>query len=295
MAVEARDGRPDRAVTLPRPGHADLPGALKYDRRDARDILERASARETAARVAAGAVARRLLDTAGIRVASCVLAIGPVKVERRVSWEECQDLDGEMPMPDEGARARAMQAIREAGTAGDTLGGVVLVLARGVPPGLGSHVHWDRRLDARLAAQLMSIPSAKAVEIGDGVAVSGLPGSKAHDAILHTEARGFHHATNRAGGIEGGMTNGEEIRASAYFKPISTLMRPLESADLLTKAPGKAQIERSDVCALPAAAVIGEAVVALSLAEVFQEKFGGDSLRELLRNADAYRRQVLEY
>lgn len=295
MAVTARDGRPDRAITLPRPGHADLPGALKYDRRDARDILERASARETAARVAAGAVARKLLDTAGIRIASCVLAIGPVKVERHVSWEECQDLDGEMPIPDEGARTRAIQTIQEAGTAGDTLGGVILVLAKGVPPGLGSHVQWDRRLDTRLAAQLMSIPSAKAVEIGDGVAVSAVPGSKAHDAILHTEGRGFHHATNRAGGIEGGMTNGEEIRASAYFKPISTLMRPLESADLLTKAPGRAQIERSDVCALPAAAVIGEAVVSLSLAEAFQEKFGGDSLRELLRNADAYRRQVLEY
>ena len=295
MGVETREGSPDRGVTLPRPGHADLAGSLKYDRRDARDILERASARETAARVAAGAVARKLLQAAGIRIASCVLAIGPVKVERNVTWEDCQGLDGDMPIPDEEARQRAMKAIQGARDAGDTLGGVILVIASGIPQGLGSHVQWDRRLDARLAAQFMSIPSAKAVEIGDGVAVSAGPGSEAHDAILHTPGRGFHHPSNRAGGIEGGMTNGEEVRVSAYFKPISTLMRPLQSADLLTKASGKAQIERSDVCAIPAAAVIGEAVMALCLAEAFQEKFGGDSLRELLRNAEAYRLQVLEY
>ena len=295
MGVETREGSPDRGVTLPRPGHSDLAGSLKYDRRDARDILERASARETAARVAAGAVARKLLQAAGIRIASCVLAIGPVKVERNITWEDCQGLDGDMPIPDEEARQRAMKAIQGARDAGDTLGGVILVIASGIPQGLGSHVQWDRRLDARLAAQFMSIPSAKAVEIGDGVAVSAGPGSAAHDAILHTPGRGFHHPTNRAGGIEGGMTNGEEVRVSAYFKPISTLMRPLQSADLLTKASGKAQIERSDVCAIPAAAVIGEAVMALCLAEAFQEKFGGDSLRELLRNAEAYRLQVLEY
>ncbi len=295
MGVESREGGPDRAITFPRPGHADLPGALKYARRDARDILERASARETAARVAAGAVARKLLEAAGIRLASCVLAIGPVKVERKATWEDCQGLDGDMPIPDEEARERAMMAIQGARDAGDTLGGVILVIASGIPPGLGSHVQWDRRLDARLAAQFMSIPSAKAVEIGDGVAVSAGSGSAAHDAILHTPGRGFHHPTNRAGGIEGGMTNGEEVRVSTYLKPISTLMRPLQSADLLTKASGKAQIERSDVCAVPAAAVIGEAVMALCLADAFQEKFGGDSLRELLRNAEAYRQQVMEY
>ncbi len=295
MAAEPREGAADRALTLPRPGHADLPGALKYDRRDARDILERASARETAARVAAGAVARALLAECGVAITSCVLGIGPAFLERSVRWEECQDLDENMPIPDEETRRRALAAIQEASARGDTLGGKALVMARGVPPGLGSHVHWDRRLDARLAFHFMSIPSAKAVEVGDGVASSARPGSVSHDAIAYDGERGFRRATNRAGGLEGGITNGEDVRVTAYFKPLATLMKPLPSVDLATKVPGLAQIERSDVCAVPAAAVIGEAAMALALAEALTEKFGGDSMRELLRNAEAFRRQVREY
>ncbi len=295
MAAETREGPADRALTLPRPGHADLPGALKFNRRDARDILERASARETAARVAAGAVARALLAECGVTLASCVLCIGPAILERSVRWEECQDLEEDMPIPDEETKRRAIAAIQEASARGDTLGGRTLVMARGVLPGLGSHVHWDRRLDGRLAFHFMSIPSAKAVEIGEGVASSARLGSVSHDAILYEGERGFCHATNRAGGLEGGITNGEDIRVTAYFKPLATLMKPLPSVDLATKVPGLAQIERSDVCAVPAAAVIGEAAMALALAEALTEKFGGDSMRELLRNAEAYRRQVREY
>jgi chorismate synthase len=295
MAVEPMEGPADRTVTLPRPGHADLPGALKYDRHDARDILERASARETAARVAAGAVARRLLEEAGIRIASCVVGIGPVVVPGSVAYEDCLDLDEDLPIPDPEARGRAIQEIKEAGERGDTLGGKILVVAAGVPPGLGSHVQWDRKVDARLALHFMSIQSVKAVEVGDGVAVSASLGKNAHDAILYSPEAGFHHPTNRAGGVEGGMSNGEEIRITAYLKPLATLMDPLASADLNTKAPGKAQIERSDVCAVPAAAVIGEAAMALCLCEVLQEKFGGDGLEELLRNLQAYREQVRRF
>ncbi len=288
MAVGPREGAADRAVTLPRPGHADLAGALKYGRRDARDILERASARETAMRVAAGAVARTLLEAVGIEIASCVTGIGDILFTGPVAFDDCAGLDGEMPIPDAAARERAMAAVDAAKASGDTLGGSILVLARGVPPGLGSHVQWDRKLDGRLAQYFMSIPSVKAVAVGDGVAVSSGPGSSAHDAILFDPTRGFHHATNRAGGIEGGITNGEEVRVTAFAKPIATLMRPLPSADLLTKRPGTAQVERSDVCAVPAAAVIGEAAMALCLAEALGEKFGGDSVAELRANIGSY-------
>jgi chorismate synthase len=295
MAVEPREGPADRALTLPRPGHADLPGALKYDRHDARDVLERASARETAARVAAGAVARRLLEEVGIGVASCVLGIGSVVVEGSVTYRDCLGLDEDLPMPDSEAKARAMLEIKEAAKHGDTLGGKILVVAAGVPPGLGSHVHWDRKLDARLALHFMSIQSVKAVELGDGVAVSASFGKDAHDAILCSQEAGFHHSTNRAGGVEGGMTNGEEVRVAAYLKPLATLMDPLPSVDLNTKASGKAQIERSDVCAVPAAAVIGEAAMALCLCEALQEKFGADSVGELLRNLRSYQEQIRRF
>jgi chorismate synthase len=295
MAVESIEGPSDRTLTLPRPGHADLAGALKYDRHDARDILERASARETAARVAAGAVARRLLEEAGIGIASSVVRIGPVEVAGAVTYRDCSGLDPDLPMPDPEAKARAMAEIEAAGKRGDTLGGKILVVAAGVPPGLGSHVQWDRKLDARLALHFMSIQSVKAVEVGDGVAVSASFGKEAHDAILYSAEAGFHHPTNRAGGVEGGMANGEEIRVTAYLKPLATLMDPLSSADLNTKASGKAQIERSDVCAVPAAAVIGEAAMALCLCEALQEKCGGDSLEELLRNLRAYREQVRRF
>lgn len=295
MAVESTGGPADRAVTLPRPGHADLAGALKYDRHDARDILERASARETAARVAAGAVAGRLLEEAGINIASCVVGIGPVEVAGPVAYDDCLQQDEDLPMPDPEARARAILEIKAAGKRGGTLGGKILVIATGVPPGLGSHVQWDRKLDGRLALHFMSIQSVKAVEVGDGVAASASPGRNAHDAIFYSHGTGFRHPTNRAGGVEGGMTNGEEIRVTAYLKPLATLMEPLPSVDLNTKATGKAQIERSDVCAVPAAAVIGEAAMALCLCEVLQEKFGGDSLGELLQNLRAYRDQVRRF
>lgn len=283
---------PDRVLTLPRPGHADLAGALKYDRRDARDILERASARETAARVAAGAVARRLLEEAGIGIASCVTAVGTVVASSPETLRAAAGLDPDMPMPDGEAALRAREAIRAAAARGETLGGRTLVGAWGVPPGLGSHVQWDRRLDARIGAAFLSIPSCKGVEIGEGVASSSLAGSEAHDEIFYEEARGFYRATNRAGGIEGGMTNGEEIRVTAYFKPLATLMKPLRSVHLHSKEPGSAHKERSDVCALPAAAVIGEAVLALTLCEALQEKCGGDSLRELIGNLASYRARV---
>lgn len=187
-----------------------------------------------------------------------------------------------------------MAAVDAAKASGDTLGGRVLVIARGVPPGLGSHVQWDRKLDGRMAQHFMSIPSVKAVAVGDGLAVSAGPGSSAHDAILYDPARGFHHATNHAGGVEGGITNGEEVRVTAYAKPIATLMRPLPSADLLTKRPGTAQIERSDVCAVPAAAVIGEAAMALCLAEALSEKFGGDSVAEVRANLESYLESIRE-
>lgn len=295
MAVEPREGSSDRAVTLPRPGHADLPGALKYDRHDARDILERASARETAARVAAGAVARRLLEEAGIGIVSCVAAIGPVAVEDPISYDECIGLDEDMPVPGSQTRDRAILEIKAAGERGDTLGGKILVIARGVPPGVGSHTQWDRKLDARLACHFMSIQSVKAVEVGDGVSASSGFGHDAHDAILHSPERGFHHPTNRAGGVEGGMSNGEDLRVSAYLKPLATLMSPLPSADLVTKAAGLGQIERSDVCAVPAAAVIGEAAMALCLCEALREKAGGDGLGEFLRNLRAYQEQVRRF
>jgi len=295
MNLAATENEPERAVHLPRPGHADLAGALKYDRRDARDILERASARETAAKVAAGAVALRLLRELDINIASCVTALGPVESPPPPSPEAFACLDPDMPMFDEEAALRAREAVKEAGRNGDTLGGRIVVRAFGVPAGLGSHVQWDRRIDGRLAQHFMAIPSVKAVAVGDGVAVSSLPGSRAQDAIYYNQERGFFRETNRAGGVEGGITNGEPLTISAYLKPLSTLMRPLPSVDLATKAPGNAQKERSDVCAVPAAAVIGESVMALCLAEFVREKFGSDSMKELVRNYMGYKKQLEDY
>lgn len=295
MSPAPQDAPPDRVLTCPRPGHADLAGVLKYGRRDARDILERASARETAARVAAGAVARKLLGAAGVRVASCVTAIGEVECEEPSDFALLPGLDEELPMPDPEAARRAREAIQAAGARGDTLGGRILVAASGVPPGLGSHVHWDRRLDALLGAQFLSIPSCKAVSIGDGVASSRQPGSLAHDPISYDRGRGFVRPTNHAGGLEGGISNGEDIRVAAYFKPLSTLMKPLPSVDLTTKDPAAAHKERSDVCALAPAAVIGEAAMALCLAGALQEKFGGDSVGDLLGALALYRARVEAY
>ncbi len=285
----------DRSLHLPRPGHADLPGVLKYDRADARDVLERASARETTARVAAGAVALRLLKELDIVIVSCVTALGPVESPPPPSPEAFACLDPDMPMFDEQAASAAREAIKEAGREGDTLGGRIMVRAFGVPPGLGSHVQWDRRMDGRLAQHFMSIPSAKAVSVGEGAAVSALRGSQAQDPIYYDDEKGFFRKTNHAGGVEGGITNGEPVTVTAYLKPLSTLMRPLASVDLHAKTPGSAQKERSDVCAVPAAAVIGESVMALCLAEFVQEKFGSDSMKELVRNYLGYKRQVEDY
>ncbi len=284
-----------RPMYLPRPGHADLVGVLKYGRRDTRDILERASARETAARVACGAVAKRLLREVGIVVGSHVVSIGPVAAAPPAVLPA--DLNGAADASpvrtlDPEAERAMLSAIDAAREEGDSLGGVFEVVARGVPVGLGSHVSWDRKLDGRLAQALMSVQAVKGVEIGAGFRGAGLRGSEVHDPIVPAPDRprggGFGRASNRAGGLEGGITTGEPLVLRAAMKPISTLRKPLPSVDLRTGAPAKAAVERGDVCAVPAAAVVGEAMVALVLADALVEKFGGDSLEELLRNFEGY-------
>jgi chorismate synthase len=291
------------AVTRPRPGHADLAGAAKYGHHDLRDVLERASARETAARVAAGSLARQLLAHAGVEVASHVVSIGGAQValDRPVPFDAIAALPPDAPIPCVDARAAdaMMAAIDLAREDGDTLGGAFEVVARGVPPGLGSYAQWDRRLDGRLGQAILSIPAVKAVSIGAGWESAALRGSAVHDPILAAgedaaAAWGLRRPSNNAGGVEGGVTNGEEIRVTARMKPIATLMRPLPSVDLETGQPAAAAIERSDVCAVPAAAVIGEAVVALVLADAFVEKFGGDSIEEIDANYRAWRRRLRE-
>jgi len=285
-----------RRVTRPRPGHADLVGVLKYDRLDARDILERASARETAARVAAGALARRLLEEFGVEIGSHVVSLGGIASAPGSALptplNETSDRS-QVRVLDPGAEARIVVAIDAAKRAGDTLGGQVEVVARGVVLGLGSHTSWDRKLDGRLAGMLMSIPAVKAVEIGLGVEAALRPGSGVHDAILADQAGadpkgGFRRHTNNAGGLEGGMTTGEPLVVRVAMKPISTLMSPLKTVDLATGSEANAQSERSDVTAVPAMGVIAEALVALVLADAMLEKFGGDSLAELRRNYDGY-------
>lgn len=280
-----------RVVTKPRPGHADLPGALKYRQRDIRNILERASARETAVRVAVGAVAQGLLAAFGIRVQGQVIAIGPVRGEVSAEILGPELYDNPFYCPDNNALEAMKEAVDQARKNGDSLGGVFQVIVEGVPPGLGSHVQWDRRLDGRLAQCLMSIPAIKGVEIGLGMEGAALPGSQVHDEIFYSPERGFYHRTNRAGGLEGGITNGEKIVVRAAMKPIPTLLSPLSSVDIFSKAPFRAAVERSDVCAVPAAAVVGEAAVAWEIAVALLEKFGGDHLEEMLVNYNHY----LEY
>jgi chorismate synthase len=284
-----------RAHYLPRPGHADLAGVLKYDRRDVRDILERASARETAARVACGALAKRLLAQFEVSVESHVVSIGPVEaivpealpgqLNAAVDEDPVRCLDAE-------ASQRMRAAIDEAKERGDTLGGIFEVVARGLPVGLGSHVSWDTKLDGRLAGAVMSIQAVKGVEIGLGFEGARRPGSAVHDPIVHAAEKprtgGLGRSSNRAGGLEGGITTGEPLTVRGAMKPISTLRKPLPSVDLRDGAVGDAAVERSDVCAVPAAAVVGEAMVALVLADAFLEKFGGDSLAETTRNFEAY-------
>jgi chorismate synthase len=280
---------------LPRPGHADLVGALKYDRRDVRDVLERASARETAARVACGAVAKRLLSDLGVRVGSHVVSLGAVEARRRDPLP--QDLNGAVdddPVRclDADASARMTSGIDEAKERGDTLGGIFEVVARGVPAGLGSYVSWDSKLDGRLAGAVMSVQAVKGVEVGLGFEGARRPGSEVHDAIVRDEAKprsgGLGRSSNRAGGLEGGVTTGEDVVVRGAMKPISTLRKPLPSVDLRDGSAGDAAVERSDVCAVPAAAVVAESMVALVLADALLEKAGGDSLTEVRRNFDAY-------
>ncbi len=284
-----------RRVYLPRPGHADLVGLLKYDREDARDILERSSARETAARTAAGAVAKRLLREFDIAIGSHVVRIGDVGVATIEPLPDDINAAAEaspVRCLDREAGRGMVAAIDAAGAVGDTLGGVFEVVARGVPVGLGSHVSWDRKLDGRLAGALMSIHAMKGVEIGMGFASARVRGSDVHDEIDQEAARrltgGYRRRRNNAGGTEGGMTTGEPLVARVAMKPLSSLRRPLDSVDLKTGAPAKAERERSDVCAVPAAGIVGEAMVALVLADAMREKFGGDSLAEMRANYDAY-------
>jgi chorismate synthase len=290
---------PPEPLTRPRPGHADLAGGLKHDRHDLRDVLERASARETAARTAVGAVCRKLLAAVGVDVFAHVVGIGGV--EARVEGVDADELrrrsrESDLACGDADAEARMKDAIREAAHAGDTLGGVFEVVARGVLPGLGSHVQWDRKLDGRLAQALMSIQAIKGVEIGLGFGTARVPGSAVHDAIHYdAAAHRFVRPTNRAGGLEGGITNGAPLVCRAAMKPIATLKKALESVDVRTKEPYAAAHERSDICAVAAASVVGEAMVCLALADAVLEKFGGDSMRELLRNVDGYRAQLGEY
>ena len=289
--AESVPGARRQPVTRPRPGHADLAGSLKYGHRDLRDVLERASARETAARVAAGAVARALLSRYGIQIASHVIEINGEAIADPVSVDPARiqalDADDDVRCVDEQVASRMRATIDRAREAGDTVGGSFEIVATGVPPGLGSYVSWDRKLDGRLAQALMSIHAIKAVGLGRATEVGRLPGSRVHDEIVPSEGKstgtlpGLSRPTNNAGGLEGGVTNGEPIRVTAWMKPISTLMKPLRSVDLETMAPSAAAIERSDVCAVPAAAVVGEAMLALVLADAVLEKFGGDSVDEI--------------
>jgi len=279
---------------LPRPGHADLAGALKYDRRDVRDVLERASARETAARVACGAVAKRLLSELGVSVGSHVTSIGPVATTPATLPEDLNAAVDDSPVRClDAAAARLMTAeIDAAKDRGDTLGGVFEVVVTGLPVGLGSYVSWDRKLDGRLAGAVMSIHAVKGVELGIGFEGARRPGSEVHDPIVRADDRersgGLGRASNRAGGLEGGVTTGEPLVVRAAMKPISTLRKRLPSVDLRDGSEGDAAVERSDVCAVPAAGVVGEAMVALVVADAMLEKFGGDSVGETRRNLDAY-------
>lgn len=301
MSVEQRDVAPEksRRVKRPRPGHADLAGGLKYDARDLRDVLERASARETAARVACGALAKQLLANFGVEIRSHVIQLGGIPEEPlEITFAQISAIPEDAPLrcADEQAQQRMMELIDKTKSEGDTLGGVFEVVARGVVPGLGSHTAWDLKLDGRLAQAVMSIPAVKAVAIGAGTEASSLPGSEVHDEIdYNDQTKEFIRATNRAGGLEGGVTNGEEVRVRGYLKPISTLRRALRSVDIDTKQEERAAFERSDITVVPAAGVIGEAMVALVLAGAMREKFGGDSLGEMKRNFEGYRNQLRGY
>lgn len=282
-----------RRLRSPRPGHVDLAGGQKYLRRDLRDLLERASARESAARVAAGAFAKMLLAQLGVEIRSGVRSLGPLGADAPIpGWQQLLAVEDDSPLRaiDHALEPEMVALVDQAKVAGDTLGGSVVVIAHGVPPGLGSHVQWSEKLDGRIAQAMLSVPAVKGIEIGEAIAAARGFGSAAHDAIAHSPERGFTRPTNRAGGLEAGVTNGEDVVVTLYKKPIATLREGLPSVDLDTLEPHRAQYERSDVTALPAAGVIGEAMLALVLADACLEKYGGDSLAELLAHAEASRR-----
>jgi chorismate synthase len=287
-----------RRVHAPRPGHVDLPGGMKYDRRDLRDILERASARETASRVAAGAIAKELLRAFGIEIRSGVVSVGGAgDPEGSPTWEQLQNVDDESPLravfrEHEAAMVAEVDRAKEAG---ETLGGTIVVAARGVPIGLGSYVQWTEKLDGRIAQAILSIHAVKGVAIGDGVAAARRIGSEVHDAIHFDDERRYHRTTNRAGGLEGGVTNGQDVVVRAFMKPISTLRRGLPSVDVETHEAHRSQWERSDVTAVPACGVVCEAMLAIVLAAAMREKFGGDTLGDMKAAYDAYQARLREY
>jgi len=302
LPVEEGDPGKHKRVASPRPGHADLAGALKYNFPEARYILERASARESTARVAIGAIAKTFLHELGIDVLSHVITTGAVSVREYVSWEKIREINERKEILLNCADAEIEQQMKEEVDkvlrTGDSLGGVFEVVAHNVPPGLGTYAQWDERLDAMLAAAVMSLQAVKAVEIGAGVTAASAPGSQVHDEIGYAAKEGFtgfSRMRNNAGGIEGGISNGEEIRVRGYLKPISTLRRPLQSVDFSTREPVKAAYERSDVCVVPAAGVAAEAMVALTLARCALDKFGGDSMTETVRNYQGYCQQLKDF
>ncbi len=301
LQIANKDFSIDRllVVTQPRPGHADLTGAMKYDHRDIRNVLERASARETAARVAVGAICKQLLGELGIELASHIVAIGATRATRipKLSIAQLRKKADASPVRclDPQATKNMMREIDACMKRGDTLGGIFEVIAEGVPPGLGSYVQYDRRLDAILARAILAIHAVKAAEVGDGVLAASLPGSKVQDEIFYSKRTGFTRSSNRAGGFEGGMTTGQPVIVRGFLKPLSTLRKPLRSVEINTKRPVVATVERSDVCTVPAAGVIGEAMIAFELAKAILEKFGGDSLRELKRNLQGYVRQIQQF
>lgn len=299
MSSEKIEAQPKnaRVVSRPRPGHADLAGGQKFGARDLRDILERASARETAARVACGALARQFLEKFGIEIRSHVIKLGAIpEIPLQKNWQEICEIGSDAPLncADKAVEAEMVKHVDEAKANGDTLGGIFEVVAKNVITGLGSHTSWAEKLDGRIAQSFMSIQAVKAVEIGEGVLNAGRFGSEVHDEIYFDE-KAYRRRTNRAGGLEGGITNGEELRVRGYLKPISTLRKALHSVDIETKQEELAAFERSDITAVPAAGVIGEAMLAIVLANSMREKFGGDSMDEAKRNFESYVQSLDNY
>jgi chorismate synthase len=300
VAASSEPEAASKQLTAPRPGHADLAGSQKFNFHDARFVLERASARETAARVAAGAFAKLLLRQLGTEIASHTIQVGHVKLDRAATWDEIQsanaDIDSPLRCVDAAVQDKMKAEVDLALKAGDTVGGIFEIVVHNVPVGLGSHAQWDEKLDGRLAQALMSVQAVKGVEIGAGILAAGSYGSEVQDEISYDQAaRRFRRASNRAGGLEGGITNGEDLVIRGYLKPISTLRKALGTADMVTKQPVQAAYERSDWCVVPAGGVAGEAMIALVLADAFLQKFGGDSLAETRRNFDNYAEQIARF